>query len=81
MWWRKMFDYSLIYADRYAGGCRPEQQKQSKHFQISREGEDYPAPHEQRVYEEGPEQADQRECHRPVSPFRRSLEGELWNDL
>lgn len=53
-------------ADRHAGGRRPEQQKQSAHFQIPGEGGDPSATHGQRVYEEGPEEADQRECTQPL---------------
>lgn len=59
----------MISADRHAGGRGPEQQKQ-----IPREGGDPSATNEQRAYEEGPEEADRRECTQPK-------EGELWSDL
>lgn len=49
-------------ADRHAGGRRPEQQEQSAHFQIPGEGGDPSAARGRRVYEEGPEEADRREC-------------------
>lgn len=55
----------MNYADRHAGGRGPEQQKQSAHFQIPREGGDPSATNEQRAYEEGPGEADRRECTQP----------------
>lgn len=69
----------MTYADRHAGSRGPEQQKQSAYFQIPRERGDPSAANEQGAYEEGPEEADGRECTQPFQT--RPKGGQLWNDL
>ncbi len=58
-----LFSDHYDFAVRYVRGCSPEQEKQSiALFPSSREGEDYSAPNDQPVHQEGQEETDQCEC-------------------